>query len=77
MAQPSVAEVLALARALSPGDRLGLVSELIDELEGPEDEAWASAWKAELDRRMQDSTERTGATWEEVRARALQGLSDR
>jgi putative addiction module component (TIGR02574 family) len=74
MTERSVAEVLELVSQLSTSDKLGLVAEVINDLEGPEDEAWSSAWRAELDRRMAEPGERTGASWEEVRQRALSSI---
>jgi putative addiction module component (TIGR02574 family) len=77
MSAPNPAELLDLVRDLSPRDKLRLVSELVNDLEGPEDEAWASAWREELDRRMGDPAERTGDTGDDVIARARRALSQR
>jgi len=74
MASPNLAEILDLVRDLSPRVKLGLVAELVNDLEGPEDEGWAVAWREELDRRRNDPAERTGATGDEVIARARRAL---
>jgi putative addiction module component (TIGR02574 family) len=74
MASPNLAEILDFVRDLSPRDNLGLVSELVNDLEGSEDEGWANAWREELDRRLNDPTERTGAAGDEVIARARRAL---
>ncbi|MBI4702654.1 MAG: addiction module protein [Deltaproteobacteria bacterium] len=71
MAQPTAEDILARAQALSARERLGLVSHLLDEIEGPDDAAWTEAWRAELLRRYQDPLERGGSCWEDVKARAL------
>ena len=71
-----VAEVLELVSQLSTEDKLGLVAKVIDDVEGPEDEAWSEAWQTELDRRMADPEEETGATWAEVRQRALSAIEN-
>ena len=70
----AVAEVLALVAKLSTEDKLGLVAKVMNDVEGPEDEAWSEAWRAELDRRMADPEEESGASWSEVRARALSAI---
>ena len=73
-ADRSVAEVLELVSQLSTKDKLGLIAKVINDVEGPEDEAWSEAWRTELDRRMADPEEETGATWAEVRERALSAI---
>ena len=75
-ADRSVAEVLELVSRLSTEEKLGLVAKVIDEVEGPEDETWSEAWRTELDRRMADPEEETGATWAEVRQRALSAIEN-
>jgi putative addiction module component (TIGR02574 family) len=67
------------ALALDERDRLALAADLIDSVEGPADAAWASAWSAELDRRVAeaDRTGDRGRPWDEVRAELLSRLADR
>lgn len=74
MSSRSLSEVLSLARELSPGDKLGLVAELIDDVECAEDEQWASTWRAELDRRTTNEDERTGTTASQAIADARKTL---
>lgn len=68
-------EVFSLAHALSAEEKLALVSELLNDVEGPADETWVAAWVEELHRRAADPAERTGATGEDVIARAREALS--
>jgi putative addiction module component (TIGR02574 family) len=67
------------ALALPEQDRLALAAELIDSVEGAEDEAWSADWSAELDRRVAEA-ERTGnrgRPWDQVRADLLERLARR
>ena len=69
----------AAALALPEEDRLALAAELIDSVEGAEDAGWASAWSAELDRRVAeaDRTGDRGRPWAEVRTGLLERLARR
>ncbi|HWZ93117.1 MAG TPA: addiction module protein [Polyangiaceae bacterium] len=51
MAQVTHAELLQRALELPVDDRLALVTELLESVEGPEDPERAGAWAAELDRK--------------------------
>jgi hypothetical protein len=51
MVKTSVADLLRLALDLPAGDRLALAPELLNSVEGAEDEDWSAAWVQELDRR--------------------------
>jgi len=66
------------ALALSEADRLSLAAELINSVEGPDDEDWTQAWADELKRRGQaaDQREDRGSPWPDVRERLLERLSE-
>jgi len=51
MVKTSVADLLRLALELPAGDRLALATELLNSVEGAEDQDWSDAWVRELDRR--------------------------
>ena len=51
MAQGNTAELLERALKLPPEDRLALATELLNSVEGGEDEEWTTTWTDELDRR--------------------------
>jgi putative addiction module component (TIGR02574 family) len=72
-------DLLTEALLLPADERLRLASELLDSVEGDEDEAWDAAWLAELDRRMSDA-ERDPASlkdWSEVQRAVLADLRRR
>jgi putative addiction module component (TIGR02574 family) len=76
MTAPNAVEVLQEALELPVEDRLALATELLNSVEGPEDEDWAQAWSDELKRRLQE-VERGEAKlvpWSEVRARITADL---
>jgi putative addiction module component (TIGR02574 family) len=62
--------------ALPEDERLELASRILASVHGPEDEEWATAWLAELDRRTEAARAQgnAGAEWSEVRSRVLQRL---
>ena len=68
MVKTSVAELLRLALALPAGDRLALATELLNSVEGAEDQDWSEAWVQELDRRAAavDRGEEPLESWETV-----------
>ncbi len=71
MAQATPSEVLQHALQLPADDRLALATELLESVEGREDPEWATAWAAELDRRVRDMDEGRvqGVPWSEVKAK--------
>ena len=70
MAQPTGSELLEQALQLPADERLALAAELLDSVEGREDPAWAAAWAAELDRRVNALDSGTAKTirWGQVKA---------
>jgi putative addiction module component (TIGR02574 family) len=50
----SRAEILAAALALEPSERIALSVELLESLEAVEDDDVATAWEAEVDRRVDE-----------------------
>ena len=79
MATAEIADLLARALRLPPGERLAMATELLESVEGPEDEAWTTAWAAELDRRVQelDSGRIKAVPWEKAKAEILKRLRER
>jgi len=66
------------APALSDTNRLSLAAELINSVEGPDDEDWTQAWADELKRRGEAADQRgdRGSPWPEVRERLRKRLSE-
>lgn len=79
MAAPNAAEVLQQALELPTEDRLALATELLNSVEGPEDEDWAQCWDEELQRRLGevDRGEVQPVPWDEAKARILTSLRHR
>jgi putative addiction module component (TIGR02574 family) len=71
MASSHSDELLRRALELPPDERLALATELLNSVEEPEDERWAAAWLAELDRRSAaiDRGEDKLEDWETVKTR--------
>lgn len=76
MVQVTHTELLQRALELPADDRLALATELLESVEGPEDPAWASAWAAELDRRVRDLDSGTAKAipWQQVKSEILERL---
>jgi putative addiction module component (TIGR02574 family) len=77
MAQSNAAELLQQALGLPAEDRLALATELLNSVEGAEDEEWSQAWLRELDRRAAavERGEETLEDWAAVEARIRAELS--
>ena len=71
--------VFADALALPPGEKLELVTELLESVEGPSDPEWEAAWTVELDRRMEAADTRSvrDRSWPDVRDRIRDRLSSK
>jgi putative addiction module component (TIGR02574 family) len=71
MGRSNAAELLQRALELPADDRLAMATELLNSVEGPEDEDWSEAWAQELDRRSAavDKGEEPLESWESVEAR--------
>jgi putative addiction module component (TIGR02574 family) len=79
MAESNIPELLRRALELPAEDRLALATELLNSVEGPEDEDWSDAWAEELGRRLAE-VERGEVKlepWETVKARILADLQSR
>ena len=76
MTPASPAELLQCALRLPADDRIALATEILDSVEGPEDPKWATAWAAELDRRVNELDVGTVKTipWEQVKSEELERL---
>jgi putative addiction module component (TIGR02574 family) len=70
MGQSNAAELLQRALELPAEDRLALATELLNSVEGPEDQDWNAAWGQELDRRSAavERGEEPLESWESVEA---------
>ena len=57
-------------------DKLALATELLETVEGPEDPEWATAWAAELDRRVRalDLGAVRAVPWQHVKSELLERL---
>ena len=79
MGQSIAAELLQLALELPADDRLSLAAELLNSVEGPEDEDCSEAWAEELDGRSAavDRGEEPLECWESVESRIRADLSRR
>jgi putative addiction module component (TIGR02574 family) len=76
MAESTAAELLERALSLPTEDRLALGKELLKSVDRQDEQQWADAWLAELDRRA-ESAERGDEpleSWEDVEARILADL---
>jgi putative addiction module component (TIGR02574 family) len=76
MSESRPEEVRKRALDLPAAERLALATELMDSVEGAEDREWASAWAAELDRRVRELESGAVQTipWEQVKAEMLARL---
>lgn len=79
MAQADTPELLRRALELPAEERLALATDLLNSVEGPEDEDWGDAWADELGRRLAEAErgEVTLEPWEAVKARILADLQPR
>ncbi len=79
MAQSNAGDLRERLLQLPAAERLALASELLDSVEGPEDPEWASAWAAEISRRVKELDSGTAKTvpWEQVRAEIQARLRSR
>lgn len=79
MAQSNADDLRERLFQLPADQRLALASELLDSVEGPEDPKWASAWAAEISRRVKELDNGTAKTipWEQVRAEIQARLRSR
>jgi len=62
------------ALALSVTERLKLVADLLESVDGPPPADWEQAWSIEIDRRLNDPTDEV-MSWDEVRARLVKKLA--
>jgi putative addiction module component (TIGR02574 family) len=71
MGQSNAADLLQRALDLPADDRLALATELLNSVEGPEDDDWNQAWAQELDRRSAavERGEEPLESWDSVAAR--------
>lgn len=76
---PQKGKILAEAMELPADERLSIASELLDSVEGPEDEEWGAAWVAEIDRRAAeaDRGEVELEDWDVVKSRIREELRTR
>jgi len=76
MSSTEIAELLAKAMRLPPGERLAIATELLESVEGPEDASWTAAWAAELDRRAKDLEDGIvqAVPWEQTKVEILERL---
>ena len=67
-------QILRKALELDESDRATLAGLLIESLDAAQEEGWAEAWAAEIQRRADqlDSGEVTTIPWEDVRARFVE-----
>ncbi|HUF11112.1 MAG TPA: addiction module protein [Rhodothermales bacterium] len=67
-------QILREALELDESDRATLAGLLIESLDDEQEEGWAEAWAAEIQRRagQLDSVEVNTIPWEDVRARLLE-----
>jgi putative addiction module component (TIGR02574 family) len=79
MGQSNAADLLQRALELPADDRLALATELLNSVEGPEDEDWNQAWAHELDRRSAaaERGEEPLESWDSVEARIRADLPRR
>ena len=79
MGQSNAADLLQRALELPADDRLALATELLNSVEGPEDDDWNEAWAQELDRRSADVErgEEPLEPWDSVESRIRADLSRR
>ena len=79
MSQSNAAELLQRALGLPAEDRLALATELLNNVEEPEDDEWSDAWARELDRRSAavERGEETLEDWPSVEARIRAELSEK
>lgn len=79
MAQTDATDLLRRALELPTKERLGLATELLNSVEGPEDGEWSAAWLEELDRRMKDVESGAVACedWHTVKAQILEEIRSR
>ncbi|MBI2895981.1 MAG: addiction module protein [Deltaproteobacteria bacterium] len=77
MHHANAAELLERALSLPVEDRLAPATEILNSVEGPEDDEWTEAWLKELDRRAAaaERGEEALEDWETVEARILADLS--
>ncbi len=62
------------ALALSVPERLKLVADLLESVDGPPPADWEQAWSIEVDRRLNDPTDEV-MSWDEVRSRLVKKLA--
>jgi putative addiction module component (TIGR02574 family) len=62
------------ALALSVTERLKLVADLLESVDGPPPADWEQAWSIEIDRRLNDPTDEV-MSWDEVRSRLVNKLA--
>jgi putative addiction module component (TIGR02574 family) len=79
MGQSNAADLLQRALELPADDRLALATELLNSVEGPEDDDWNDAWAQELDRRSAavDRGEEALESWDSVESRIRADLARR
>jgi putative addiction module component (TIGR02574 family) len=72
-------KLLADALELPASERLELVTELLESVEGPSDPDWEAAWVLELESRSRaaDTREARGRPWLDVRDRIRDRLSSK
>lgn len=70
---PAAEQILRKALELDESDRATLAGLLIESLDAAQEEGWAEAWAAEIQRRTDqlDSGEVTTIPWEDLRARLV------
>jgi putative addiction module component (TIGR02574 family) len=77
MSDAELKQLLAQALALPPAERLGLVTKLLDSVEGSPDPVWQNTWLAELDRRAAKMDNGDGHDWSSVEAEIAAQLRPR
>ena len=79
MARAGASELLEQALSLPTEERLALATELLNSVEGREDQEWGEAWVKELDRRAAavERGEEALEDWASVEARILADLRGR
>jgi putative addiction module component (TIGR02574 family) len=77
MSDVELERLLAQALALPPAERLGLVTKLLDSVEGAPEPALQDSWLAELDRRAAKMDNGDGHDWSSVEAEISSQLRPR